>query len=202
MKKTIEIIVLALLCLKSRTNLYASITAFSLLTLMTVLTASRVQGQETKQAGGITIGQQVPDVLIKTILNYNTTDGPATSAKVSDFRGKLLIIDFWATWCTSCIYKFPELDQLQDEFAGLGNVYQQLFRQSLDNLDELAMVITSSKLRMSDDERLQAIDRIFADTQDKLMFLRSFNKEASILSLQRQKEKADLKSTRQYYNLN
>ena len=55
---------------------------------------------------------------------------------------------------------------------------------------------------MSDDERLQAIDRIFADTQDKLMFLRSFNKEASILSLQRQKEKADLKSTRQYYNLN
>lgn len=88
------------------------------------------------------------------------------------------------------------------EIEYLGKVYQQLFRQSLDNLDELATVITSSKLRMNDDERLQAIDRIFADTQDKLMFLRSFNKEASILSLQRQKEKADLKSARQYYNLN
>lgn len=88
------------------------------------------------------------------------------------------------------------------EIEYLGKVYQQLFRQSLDNLDELATVITSSKLRMSDDERLQAIDRIFADTQDKLVFLRSFNKEASILSLQRQKEKADLKSARQYYNLN
>lgn len=86
------------------------------------------------------------------------------------------------------------------EIEYLGKVYQQLFRQSLDNLDELATVITSSKLRMSDDERLQAIDQIFADTQDKLMFLRSFNKEASILSLQRQK--ADLKSARQYYNLN
>lgn len=88
------------------------------------------------------------------------------------------------------------------EIEYFGKVYQQLFRQSLNNLDELAMVITSSKLRMSDDERLQAIDRIFADTQDKLMFLRSFNKEASILSLQRQKEKADLKFARQYYNLN
>ena len=103
----------------------------------------------------------------------------------------------------SAFNRFKGLENFNpQEIEYLGKVYQQLFRQSLDNLDELAMVITSSKLRMSDDERLQAIDRIFADTQDKLMFLRSFNKEASILSLQRQKEKADLKSTRQYYNLN
>lgn len=103
----------------------------------------------------------------------------------------------------SAFNRFKGLENFNPQEIGyLGKVYQQLFRQSLDNLDELAMVITSSKLRMSDDERLQAIDRIFADTQDKLMFLRSFNKEASILSLQRQKEKADLKSVRQYYNLN
>lgn len=103
----------------------------------------------------------------------------------------------------SAFNRFKGLENFNpQEIEYLGKVYQQLFRQSLDNLDELAMVITSSKLRMSDDERLQAIDRIFADTQDKLMFLRSFNKEASILSLQRQKEKADLKSARQYYNLN
>lgn len=103
----------------------------------------------------------------------------------------------------SAFNRFKDLENFNpQEIEYFGKVYQQLFRQSLDNLDELAMVITSSKLRMSDDERLQAIDRIFADTQDKLMFLRSFNKEASILSLQRQKEKADLKSVRQYYNLN
>lgn len=88
------------------------------------------------------------------------------------------------------------------EIDYLGNVYKQLFQQSINNIDELATIITSSKLRMSDDERLQAIDRIFADTQDKLMFLRSFNKEASILNLQRQKEKADIGATVQYYNLN
>lgn len=103
----------------------------------------------------------------------------------------------------SAFNRFKGLENFNpQEIEYLGKVYQQLFRQSLDNLDELAMVITTSKLRMSDDERLQAIDRIFTDTQDKLMFLRSFNKEASILSLQRQKEKADLKSARQYYNLN
>ena len=88
------------------------------------------------------------------------------------------------------------------EIDYLGKVYKQLFEQSLDNLEELTTVITSSKLRMSDDERLQAIDRIFADTEGKLMFLRSFNKEASILNIQRQQEKADLKTTQGYFGIN
>lgn len=88
------------------------------------------------------------------------------------------------------------------ELDYLGKVYSQLFAQSLDNLDQLTMVITANKLRMSDDERLQAIDRIFADTQDKLMFLRSFNLKTSILNSQRQKEKADVAGTKTFYNLN
>ncbi|MFA4867860.1 MAG: TerB family tellurite resistance protein [Pedobacter sp.] len=86
------------------------------------------------------------------------------------------------------------------ELEYLGKVYGELFSQSLDNLDQLAMVITAGKLRMTDDERLQAIDRIFADTQDKLMFLRSFNRQTSSLNMQRQREKADVEGLRKYYN--
>ncbi len=88
------------------------------------------------------------------------------------------------------------------EIDYLGRVYKQLFEQSMDNLDELLAVITSSKLRMSDDERLLAIDRIFEDTENKLMFLRRFNKEASILNLQRQRTKNDLKTTQGYFGIN
>lgn len=69
----------------------------------------------------------------------------------------------------------------------------------MNNLDELTNVITSSKLRMSDDERLQAIDRIFTDTREKLQFLRSFNQQASILNLQRAKEKADVQTLQKIY---
>ncbi|MEQ7801795.1 TerB family tellurite resistance protein [Pedobacter sp. ASV1-7] len=86
------------------------------------------------------------------------------------------------------------------ELEYLSKVYGELFSQSLDNLDQLAMVITAGKLRMSDDERLQAIDRIFADTQDKLMFLRSFNRQTRSLNLQRGREKADVDGLRKYYN--
>ncbi|WEK20434.1 MAG: TerB family tellurite resistance protein [Candidatus Pedobacter colombiensis] len=87
------------------------------------------------------------------------------------------------------------------ELEYLGRVYKQLFDQSIDNLDELAMVITSSKLRMNDQERLQAIDRIFASTQDKLMFLRYFNERGLILNQQRDKQRLEIESVRDFYGL-
>ena len=75
----------------------------------------------------------------------------------------------------------------------MGNVYSNLFNKSLLNLDELAMVITAGKLRMSDDERLNAIDRIYIDMGDKLVFLRTFNKENNVLAIQRGREMVDTK---------
>lgn len=86
-----------------------------------------------------------------------------------------------------------------EEISYLGNVYGQLARQSVDNLDELLTVITASQLRMSDEERLQAIDRIFADTEDKLVFLRDFNRQASILNLWRKKEESDTRNLQNIY---
>lgn len=86
-----------------------------------------------------------------------------------------------------------------DELDYFERVYGQLFSQSIDNLDELAMVITSSKLRMSDAERLVAIDRIFLDAQDKLMFLRDFNTKATSLFLARERQRAELGQLRNLY---
>jgi thiol-disulfide isomerase/thioredoxin len=33
------------------------------------------------------------------------------------WRGSLLVVNFWATWCTPCIDEMPELQQFSDEFA-------------------------------------------------------------------------------------
>jgi hypothetical protein len=78
-----------------------------------------------------------------------------------------------------------------NEIKYMSNVYTNLFNKSLQNLDELTMVITAGKLRMSDDERLNAIDRIFNDMSDKLVFLRTFNKENNVLAIQRGRENVD-----------
>jgi len=88
------------------------------------------------------------------------------------------------------------------ELDYLSRVYRKLFDQSMDNLDQLAMVITANKMRMSDEERLAAIDRIFIGTEDMLLFLRSFNQSTSLLGLQREREKADVNALGDYFKIN
>ncbi|AMP99814.1 hypothetical protein AY601_2940 [Pedobacter cryoconitis] len=61
---------------------------------------------------GIQISQQVPDIIITNIHNYKTK-----TAKISDFKDKLLIIDFWATWCSPCVAMIPKMDSLQKAFG-------------------------------------------------------------------------------------
>lgn len=78
------------------------------------------------------------------------------------------------------------------ELEHLAKVYNNLFNASLQNLDELSLVITSGKLRMSDDERLQAIDRIYKNIIEQYSFLQEFNNSTVMLALQRKSEKAEL----------
>jgi hypothetical protein len=89
----------------------------------------------------------------------------------------------------------------ENEIKYMGNVYGNLFNKSLQNLEELAMVITAGKLRMSDDERINAIDRIFDDMGDKLVFLRTFNKENNVLAIQRGREMVDTKVSKKLNGL-
>ncbi|MEO6453271.1 MAG: TerB family tellurite resistance protein [Ginsengibacter sp.] len=88
-----------------------------------------------------------------------------------------------------------------NEIKYIENVYGNLFKKSLENLDELAVVITSNKLRMSDDERLNAIDRIFNEMSDKLVFLKTFNRENNVLAIQRGREMIDTKISKQLNGL-
>jgi DNA repair ATPase RecN len=90
----------------------------------------------------------------------------------------------------------------EKEIAYFEKVYDNLFRESLRNLDELTNVITANKLRMSDDERLAAIDAVYLEMQDKLQFLRDFNTSTKMLGLQRAKEHNDVTTLRGIYELN
>lgn len=53
------------------------------------------------------VGKALPDFPIELI----ASDGKTKSAKISDYRGKPLLIDLWATWCGPCRKAFPELTQ-------------------------------------------------------------------------------------------
>lgn len=78
------------------------------------------------------------------------------------------------------------------ELNYLSNVYDQLIRQTLKNTEELLLVVTSGTLRMSDDERLAAIDRIFVTVESQYSFVREFSNSTKLLSIQRQSEQQQI----------
>lgn len=50
--------------------------------------------------------------------NLTKTDG--NSFKLSDYRGKVLLVNVWATWCGPCRQEVPELIQLQSKYKEKG----------------------------------------------------------------------------------
>jgi len=86
-----------------------------------------------------------------------------------------------------------------EELGYIGRIYGNLLEESLKDLNELTVIITAGEVRMSDNERLEAIDRIYDDVQEKLLFLGDFNNTTSVLSLQREKEQHDTESMHNMY---
>lgn len=41
---------------------------------------------------------------------------------LTDFRGRLVLVNFWATWCEPCIREWPQLERLAERFAGRDEV--------------------------------------------------------------------------------
>jgi len=58
------------------------------------------------------VGEQLPDFAIKRVINSSKSE-----IRSSDYKDRLLIVDFWTTWCPGCVAAMPKLDQLQKKFG-------------------------------------------------------------------------------------
>lgn len=68
-------------------------------------------------AQALKVGDSLPPELWNLPLQVvNHPDGKETST-LSEYKDKLIILDFWTTWCGSCIKSLNKLDSLQKEFA-------------------------------------------------------------------------------------
>ncbi|MFU1681356.1 TlpA disulfide reductase family protein [Phaeobacter piscinae] len=48
---------------------------------------------------------------------FQLAEGAGT-ATLGDYKGKIVLLNFWATWCAPCRKEMPQLSELQEEFGG------------------------------------------------------------------------------------
>ncbi len=73
--------------------------------------ASPTQSQKAVIAAG-QIGSRLPDFSVKDLQGH-----PLSSA---DLRGKVVLVDFWATWCQPCKKEMPGYQNLADRYGARG----------------------------------------------------------------------------------
>ncbi len=94
----------------------------------------------------------------------------------------------------SDVFSPGELEYIMD-------VYEKLVEGNLQSLDELLLIVTARKLRMNDEQRLAAIDRVFEDVQNKYQFLRQFNTQQSAVGIAKIKEKSELQTLKSLHGI-
>jgi thiol-disulfide isomerase/thioredoxin len=62
-------------------------------------------------AHALDIGQAVPDVDLP---------GASVGARLSELKGKLVYVDFWASWCAPCKQSFPWMNEMQRKYGARG----------------------------------------------------------------------------------
>jgi len=71
-------------------------------------------------AGEPAIGAQAPE--FGGIKFYNVPPTQSTPVTLASLRGRVVVVDFWATWCGPCVASIPHLIELHEKYADQGLV--------------------------------------------------------------------------------
>jgi thiol-disulfide isomerase/thioredoxin len=92
--------------------------------------------------------------------DFTLQDMNGKNVHLADYRGKVVLIDFWATWCPPCVAAIPSIEKMHKTYKDRGLVVLAI---SMDNGDWDAVKsflkfygVTYTVLKGSDDNDIQA----------------------------------------------
>ncbi|MDQ8005262.1 MAG: thioredoxin domain-containing protein [Pedobacter sp.] len=154
LKKITLLGVLAVLCLNFSTKAQRNFDKTITNSVNTVTNSPEITSG-TKDAAPLRVGDKLPEAFWKQEHTIYA-DGKTSKQTLEAYKDKLLILDFWATWCSPCISAFPKLQ-----------TYQQQFK------NKLAIVLVNSVNTADKDERINKVLAKFSNSTEALACIKS-----------------------------
>jgi len=93
---------------------------------------------------------------------FTLNDLSGRSHKLADYRGKWVLVNFWATWCPPCLAEMPELSTLHDENDNIVVLGINFWEKDLDRIKEFVegLLIEFPILTLPDPQDVKGIGKI------------------------------------------
>jgi peroxiredoxin len=91
-----------------------ALTACCLMTAAQPFHREAERGAEKERAGLLDVGDPAPD--------WTLRDAEGRAHALAEYRGRVVVLDFWATWCTLCSKVMPRMEKLHRKYGGQGVV--------------------------------------------------------------------------------
>ncbi|MCD6671748.1 MAG: TlpA family protein disulfide reductase [Burkholderiaceae bacterium] len=117
---------------------------------------------------------------VDLLLGLAMPDAQGREVRLADWRGRPLVVNFWATWCPPCVGEMPELSEMQRDYAARGLQIVGIGIDSNKNIRQFAEKMPMSYPLLVAGTGGAELTRRFGNTSGSLPFTAVIDREGRI----------------------